>query len=389
MYESFYGFKEKPFNLLPDPDYLYMSQGHENAYTHLEYAISENKGFVVITGEIGSGKTTLINFLLRKIQQNILVGIVTHTDVSPAQLIKVICQEYEIAVAGKDKAEMLDAFNAFLLAQFAAGKRVVLIVDEAQNLPAKTLEEIRMLSNLESEKHHLIQIILVGQPELKFKLMRTGMEQFAQRVTVHCHLNGLASEEVANYIRHRLHVAGSGNLEIFTPEAIRAVHEYSRGIPRIINILCDTALVYGFADEAARIDRDLIETVVEERKNAGIFFRAEDETAPVRESVGPAETAPAGWEERLGRMESRVRFLEGLLEGLDQRVTMLSRRRDERDQVVAELFRMLKTSMESRMRLVLRIIQLSGRMKSREPKESSVSEGRRPSLFSRLKKDDT
>ncbi len=178
MYESFYGLKEKPFNLLPDPDYLYMSQGHENAYTHLEYAVAENKGFAVITGEIGSGKTTLINFLLGKIQQDIRVGLINTTHVSPTHFIKMICQEYELKVDGRDKAEVLDLFHGFLLSQFSERKRVILIIDEAQNLTPKTMEEIRMLSNLEAEKHHLIQIVLAGQPDLRNRLQRKALEQF-------------------------------------------------------------------------------------------------------------------------------------------------------------------------------------------------------------------
>jgi len=180
MYESFYGFKEKPFNLTPDPDYFYMSQTHENAYTHFEYAIAENKGFAVITGEIGSGKTTLINFLLDKIQQDIHVGVISKSSVSPVQFIKLLCEEFELNVQRLDKGGMLDAFSRFLLKEFAERKRVVLIIDEAQHLSLETLEEIRMLSNLEDAKHHLIQIMLVGQPELAAKLQRNGLEQFAQ-----------------------------------------------------------------------------------------------------------------------------------------------------------------------------------------------------------------
>ena len=160
MYESFYGLREKPFNLLPDPEYLYMSQGHEHVYTHLKYAILENKGFTVITGEIGCGKTTLINFLLKKIKQKVKVGLINNPCLPPNQFIKMLCQEFELPVDGKDKAEMLGLFHEFLLHQYAETNRVIMIVDEAQNLPPRTIEEIRILSNLESEKDHLIQIIL-------------------------------------------------------------------------------------------------------------------------------------------------------------------------------------------------------------------------------------
>ncbi len=263
MYESFYGFKEKPFDLHPDPDYLYMSRVHEDTYVHLEYAIVENKGFVVVTGEIGSGKTTLINYLLNKLGEDIHVGLINNTNILPSEFLRMICQEFELDPKTDDKAELIDIFSGFLIDQFAAGERVVLIVDEAQNLTNDTMEEIRMLSNIETEKHHLIQIILVGQPELKFKLQQSNLKQFAQRVTVHCHLKGLEKDEVNEYINHRLEVGGGDRFDIFDKETIDKIAVYSRGIPRLINILCDSALVYGFADELEKIDTHILDNVYE------------------------------------------------------------------------------------------------------------------------------
>ena len=208
MYESFYGLKEKPFELLPDPGYLFMSASHENAFTHLEYAVAENKGFVVISGEVGSGKTTLINYLLDRIQPDLIAGLINNPNVTPGQFVKMMCREYELDVMGYNKADCLMLFNFFLIDQYAAGKRVILIVDEAQNISPATMEEIRMLSNLEAEKHHLLQIILVGQPQLKDTLRRQELVQLAQRVSVHCHLDGLSGEEVKNYIQYRLQIGG-------------------------------------------------------------------------------------------------------------------------------------------------------------------------------------
>jgi general secretion pathway protein A len=359
MYESYYGLKEKPFNLLPDPDYLYMSQGHENAYTHLEYAIAEHKGFVVITGEIGSGKTTLINFLLRKIQQNIHVGLINHTDVSPTQFIRLVCEEFEIEAESMDKTARLEAFNQYLLEKYALKSRVVLIIDEAQNLPQRTMEEIRMLSNLESEKDHLIQMIMLGQPELKSKLQRKGLAQFAQRVTVHCHLNGLSRGETGDYIVHRLRVAGARDLGLFSREAIDIVHEYSRGIPRIINTLCDTALVYGFADEQKLIDKALMETVVLERKEAGMLtLPSEEEKNAVAETPKKASSR-SGLEKRMDLVEKRLLLLEHTIMRFDDRLTKLTEMRDGQNGLVLELFKMLKQSLESRMRLLLKLLQLS------------------------------
>ncbi|MCK5204291.1 MAG: AAA family ATPase, partial [Desulfobacterales bacterium] len=266
MYESFYGFKEKPFDLHPDPDYLYMSRVHENTYVHLEYAIIENKGFVVVTGEIGAGKTTLINYLLNKIGEDIHVGLINNTNIRPAEFLKMICQEFELDPKTDDKAELIDIFSGYLIDQFAAGERVVLIIDEAQNLTNDTMEEIRMLSNIETEKHHLIQIILVGQPELKFKLQQSNLKQLAQRVTVHCHLKGLEKDEVKEYINHRLEIGGGNRFDIFHKETIDQIAAYSRGIPRLINILCDSALVYGFADELESISIPILDNVYEELK---------------------------------------------------------------------------------------------------------------------------
>jgi general secretion pathway protein A len=367
MYESFYGLRDKPFDLHPDPDYLYLSRGHENAYTHLEYAISENKGFVVVTGEIGSGKTTLINFLLGKIPHGVEVGIINRTDASTLQFIKMVCQEFGIDVRGLDKAEMLDALNLFLLEHFAAKTRVVLIIDEAQNLPRKTLEEIRMLSNLESEKHHLIQIIMVGQPELRATLRQKGMEQFAQRVTVHCHLDGLPLAEVGEYIRYRLKVGGAANLAIFTEDAIECISEQSRGIPRLINIICDSALVFGYADGLKVIDRSVIETVIKSREAGGLFTNGLwDEP---RLSTG----GDASVREQLKLMERRVTFLEDLVGGLNQRLTQLSNMKEARDVLVLELFKMLKGSMESRRNIILKFMKLRDRL------EPFMDLSRRPS----------
>jgi len=346
MYESFYGLKEKPFNLLPDPEYLFMSLGHENAYTHLEYAITENKGFVVITGEIGSGKTTLINLLLKKVPHKIQVGLINNPNINPKQFLKTLCLEFELDPRRLSKTEMLDLFNDFLLQQFADGNQVLLIIDEAQNLPERTIEEIRMLSNLETEKHHLIQIMLVGQPELKYKLQGRGLAQFVQRVTVHCHLEGLREDEVDCYIRHRLTIAGAADPAIFSHEAVKAVFQYSRGIPRLINTLCDTALVYGFADDLKVIDKNVIDQVVETREIGGISLQAEEaaDTEP-----GPANAQSYGeMSRRLKALEKRISGLEIALAHVEQQTGLLVSSGNEKDRVILELTRMLRQNFESR-----------------------------------------
>lgn len=361
MYESYYGLQEKPFNLLPDPQYLYMSAGHENAYTHLEYAITENKGFVVITGEIGSGKTTLINYLLRKIPQDVNIAIVNNTDVAPLQLLKMVCQEFELEVSGMDKAEMLDRLNQYLVEQYSLRRRVVLIVDEAQNLPKKTMEEIRMLSNLEADKHHLIQIILVGQPELRAKMQARGLEQLVQRVTIHCHLEGLRKGDVRHYIHHRLRVAGAKDLNIFNAAAIEALHQYSRGIPRLINILCDVALVYGYADDQKVIDDAIIHSVVEARQIGGILTKEEQQGAEQ-----PAESTASAVksknleevEKRLDSLEQRMFYLEATTQGLDQKLHSYLEKREERDSGLLEMVRLLRDSLRGRQRILAKYLEL-------------------------------
>ncbi|MBN1829489.1 MAG: AAA family ATPase [Deltaproteobacteria bacterium] len=311
MYRAFYGFKENPFNLTPDPDFLFMSRAHEEAYTHLEYAIIEHKGFVVITGEIGAGKTTLVNYLLRKVDRDVEFALVNQTSVNSDELMRMICQEYHLKVDGLDKIERMNRFQEFLIKRFVEGKRVALIIDEAQNLAKDTLEEIRMLSNLELEKQHLLQIILLGQPELRRKLHQRGLEQLTQRITVHWHLNALSEKETSEYILHRLKVAGSANPNIFDEEAVRTIYEHSRGIPRLINILCDASLVHGYADELPVINRDVVELVVSMRELG--FHRDDGETEQIAETVNETVVnrgASGALDHTLERLEKRIDLVE-------------------------------------------------------------------------------
>lgn len=350
MYESFYGLREKPFNLSPDPDYLYMSPGHENVYTHMEYAVQESKGFVVVSGEVGAGKTTLINYLLRKIPQAIQVGVINNTLVQPQELLRMICQEFELDITNAEKTVLLNRFYNYLLEKYSKHERVILIVDEAQNLPEKSLEEIRMLSNLESEKEHLIQMILVGQPQLRDKLRKKSMEQLFQRVTVACHLNALDMDQVYKYIHHRLTVAGAQNLDIFDPEAIHAIFKHSLGIPRLINILCDSALVYGYADDVRIIGRELIDTVAQAR-SLGVREDSQ-ESLPKEDKV--IESALSDSLALLKQeMEGRFKVLEEKIASQEDRILNISKglesrqgQRDERDEIIIKLFRMMKKDLK-------------------------------------------
>lgn len=264
MYESFYGLSKKPFSMSPDPEFLYLDKKHQMALISLEYGLMNHVGFCVISGEIGAGKTTVLRKLLDSIEGHYTVGMITNTHQSFGELLDWVMSAFGIHQSGLSKVEMHQRVVDFLLEQYAQNKTTLLIVDEAQNMPAATLEELRMLSNINTEKDQLLQIILAGQPSLKETLRKPELAQFAQRIGVDFHLKALNSKETCGYIQHRLVTAGATD-DIFTPDACRLIHDYSGGVPRLINLLCDTALVYGFADQKKVIDVDLVEEMVRER----------------------------------------------------------------------------------------------------------------------------
>ncbi len=269
MYEDFYHFKEKPFTLQPDPDFLYLGKKHGIAYTMLEYGVTNGSPITVISGEIGSGKTTLIRHLLNQLDEDVAIGLISNTHYAFGELLSWVCSAFSIEQGGKDKVSLYQAFVDFMLEEFAKGKRTVLIVDEAQNMDVNTLEELRVLSNINADKDQLLQLILVGQPELRDTLRLPELEQLSQRVSVDFHLNALDADETDAYIQHRLKVAG-GNIDLFEPDARQSIYEHSDGVPRIINNLCETALIYGFASQATKIDAGIINELIEDKiKNGG------------------------------------------------------------------------------------------------------------------------
>jgi len=270
MYRDFYGFSVKPFNLVADPGFLYMSSKHRLALTYLEYGLMDGIGFVLLTGEIGAGKTTLIRKLLSQLPEDIEVAVVFNTNVSAEQLVELILQEFELKARGRRKAAHLDILNQFLINKYGEGQRVVLIVDEAQNLSLEALEEIRMLSNLQTDQEPLLQILLVGQPSLRMKMQNPSLAQLNQRVAVSYHLKSLDLQETKEYIFYRLRKAGGEKSQIFQAKAIESIFRYSQGIPRAINTICDAALVYGYADELRVIDGKVIEQVVKDKEEVGL-----------------------------------------------------------------------------------------------------------------------
>src|SRR5262245_52140175 len=272
MYEAFYGLREKPFSILPDPDLIYWAPNHRLAFAMLEFGVLNNAGFVVITGEIGSGKTTLLRHLLRKLSPDINIGLISNTPQGREELLQWILMSLNQPFEGSYTSLFFE-FQQYLQTQYANQRRTIVIIDEAQNLQSDALEALRMLSNINADKDQFLQVILVGQPQLKKLLSSPDLVQFAQRISADFHLKPLNPGEVTQYIDYRLKAVGARS-PIFSNEACAAIAVASTGIPRSINILCDTALVYGFASGCNRITKQLVDLVIEDKKNFGIFDRS-------------------------------------------------------------------------------------------------------------------
>jgi general secretion pathway protein A len=269
MYEAYYQLREKPFSILPDPDMIYWGRMHTMAFTMLEFGIMNNAGFTVITGEIGSGKTTLLRYLLRRISPSVTVGLISSSPQGRHELLQMILMSLEQSFEG-DYPILFKRLQDFLYGQFANGRRTILIIDEAQNLEPEALEHLRMLSNINADKFQILQLILVGQPQLRDVLMAPKLHQFAQRISSDFHLSPLDSKEVAKYIDFRLEAVGARRL-LFSEEACALIAIASGGIPRMINVLCDTALVYGFAGERKIVGQDTVREVIADKQQHSMF----------------------------------------------------------------------------------------------------------------------
>jgi len=272
MYEAFYGLREKPFSILPDPELIYWTQNHRLAFAMLEFGVRNSAGFTVITGEIGSGKTTLVRHLLRKLDSRISVGLISNTPEGRKELLEWILMSLGQPFDGT-YTELFQRFQQYLHAQYENRRRTILIIDEAQNLQSEALESLRMLSNVNADKDQLLQLILIGQPQLKELLSSPKLVQFAQRISADFHLTPLNCAEVTQYIDYRLHAVGA-QAPLFTPEACKAVADASLGIPRSINILCDTALVYGYAMQEPHITQQVVYEVIKHKRTFGVFNNA-------------------------------------------------------------------------------------------------------------------
>lgn len=280
MYQAFYGFRQKPFTLLPDPSFLFLNKKHRLALSMLQYGLLSEAGFTVITGEIGSGKTTLVRYVLEEIGDDLTVGSVTNTYRSFDELLQWVLLAFNLEYRGKSKVELFQALTEFMVQEYEQGRRTVLIIDEAQNLEPEALEELRMLSNINTDNNQVLQLVLVGQPSLRETLQRPDLHQFAQRIGVEYHLERLDLEETWQYIRHRLTVAG-GDPDLFDTKGCAAIYYYTQGTPRLINVLCDTALVCGFAEQITRISAELIGEVIRDKAMGGIFPLVKEKTDKV------------------------------------------------------------------------------------------------------------
>ena len=264
MYLDFYGLRENPFNVTSDPSFLYLSHTHKEALNYLLYGINQRKGFVEITGEIGAGKTTLCRALLGKLDEKVKTSFIFNPNLPENQMLEAILNDFGIMPEKRSKVVFLKQLNEFLLKELDAGNNTVLIIDEAQNMRLSSLETIRMLSNLETDKEKLLQIILVGQPQLRDKLNSPKLLQLRQRISVRFHIKALEKDEVRGYIEHRLRVAGLSKDLAFSSGAVDAIYAYSQGIPRIINVVCDKSLLLGFIRETFLIESDIVQRSIEE-----------------------------------------------------------------------------------------------------------------------------
>ncbi len=264
MYLNYFRFKEAPFNITPDPRFLFFSIHHREAFDHVVYGIEKRKGFIELTGEVGAGKTTICRAVLSKLSPNIQTALVLNPTLTQTQLLRAILNDFGLSIKGRDRLAYIEILNRFLLEQLGQGNNVALIIDEAQDLLPEVLEQVRLLSNLETDQHKLLQIVLCGQPELKQRLAAPELRQLRQRITVRCHLFPLTEEETRQYIRYRLQTAGWEGGDLFQPSALESVFNYAQGIPRLINAVCDVALLAGYVAGSRHIDGPCVNKAIQQ-----------------------------------------------------------------------------------------------------------------------------
>ena len=264
MYLEFYNLREFPFNITPDPRFLYLAPQHKEAYDHLMYGINGRKGFIELTGEVGSGKPTLCRAVLGNLGKDVETALILNPCLSETQLLRAMLNDFGLEVRGRDRLAYVEKLNEFLLERNHEGTNVALVIDEAQDLSPQVMEQVRLLSNLETDQHKLIQIVLCGQPELKTRLARPDLRQLRQRITVRYHIAPLTLEDTHMYIKHRLWVAGSDGSIVFDPSAVREIHKHAKGGPRVINAVCDNALLAGYVARTRVIDARCVKQAIQQ-----------------------------------------------------------------------------------------------------------------------------
>jgi general secretion pathway protein A len=303
MYQKFFGLRESPFNVNPDPRYLFLTRQIQEALAGLTYGIQNRKGFLLLTGEVGTGKTTLLNRLLDWLHgQRVATAFIFNSQLNVNQLFDFIVAEFEISCESREKSQILLRLNQWLLERYRAGETAVLIIDEAQNLSPEVLEEVRLLTNLETSTEKLLQIVLTGQPELEEKLKLTELRQLRQRITLRCRTAVLTLEETFGYIAERLRIAGANGEPIFSKEAIQAVHMYSQGIPRVVNLLCEHSLINAYVDHLRPVPAHLVEEVAREFQLDEIEPIVRARLAPTGAQASDTQALLQNLDELLGRL---------------------------------------------------------------------------------------
>jgi len=336
MYEAYFGLETKPFELVPNPQFLFLSHSHRKAINYLTYGLQERAGFILLAGEVGSGKTTLIRNLIKDLDEDIALSRVFNTRADAWQVLAMINEDFGLDVEGRDKVTLLRELYDFLVELHAAGKRAVIIIDEAQNLSTEVLEEIRLLSNLEADTVKLLQIVLVGQPELLSMITQPELRQLRQRIGIHCHLEPLTRDETEAYVYHRLETAGNRDAVHWHDGAFDLLFHYSGGVPRLINLFCDFALLCAFAEESRELTLDLLHEVI-----GDITWDQQDSPAPTAQLKALRKRTGGS-----GSTEQRLSILETLW-GEDGTMMQRLEARDERlQQAHLESLRRMETLLE-------------------------------------------
>ena len=351
MYESFFSLTGKPFELLPDPEFLYLSPAHRKAITYLDYGIRERAGFILLTGEVGSGKTTIIKNIIKTLDKNVNTSKIFNTSVTAHQLLSLINDDFGLDIAGKDKVALFKDLYDFLIREFVSGRHCLLMIDEAQNLSPDCLEEVRMLSNLETENSKLLQIILVGQPELRRFLAAAEMRQLRQRISINCHITPLDREQTEAYILHRLERAGNRHAVAISAESFDVIQHHSRGIPRLINIMCDFLLLSAFVDESHDISEEMVREIAADLQFEQNYWNTDEPSKVTEEGhdqLVPDAVIVSGHEEELFLMLKKLSFR---VEQLESRVSTASnpeeipalvQRTDALEDALRELWRVVQ-----------------------------------------------